>query len=234
MDNVDNSQPTEAKQQILGVFAKQPIPGQVKTRLCPPLSAGQAAQVYTASLLETVMRLRSDEDYHLAICYVGERRWFQEKFPDILLFEQQGDGLGARMADRLSDWLQSGYERAVLIGSDTPDLPQQRIAQAFAALRQVDVVHGPAIDGGYYLVGESAHQPQLFSQISWSTSRVLKQTLHQAQQLGISCACLEPWDDLDDYAALLHLLQRSPLSQTAAQIRTVLKCLSDTCRSTLT
>ncbi len=234
MDKVDNSPLTATKNQILGIFAKQPLPGQVKTRLCPPLSAVQAAQVYTASLVETIKRLRSDDDYHLAICYSGERRWFQENFPDILLFEQQGEDLGIRMAQRLCDWLTSGYERAVLIGSDAPDLPRQRIDQAFDALRQVDVVHGPAGDGGYYLVGESVHHPQLFSQISWSTSRVLQQTLNRAQQLGIPCASLEPWDDLDDYADLLQLLQRSPQSQTAGQIRTVLKRLPDTCQAPLT
>lgn len=225
MEKVDKPSISPAKNQILGVFAKQPVPGKVKTRLSPPLSALEAANLYQVALTETLRRLRyhsKQPEYELVICYCGERRWFEDAFPDIPLVLQQGENLGERMGTCLDAWLQNGYERAMLIGSDTPDLPLDYINQAFSALEQAELVIGPATDGGYYLIGERVHQPQLFSQITWSTDAVLKQTLAKAQQANVRHHLLPEWDDLDDLPALQRLLKRSPLSDTAAQAQAVL------------
>lgn len=228
VDNLNNSRSKNpVNKQILGIFAKQPLPGQVKTRLCPPLSAAAAANLYLISLQETVARMKSVTDCDLALCYRGEERWFAETFPGITLVPQRGADLGARMAERLSAWLVSGYDAVVLIGSDAPDLPCERIEQAFAALTAADLVHGPAVDGGYYLVGESTHRPELYSRIAWSTGKVLEQTLKKAAQLGLRSVLLEEWDDLDNLPALLRLLQRSPDSRTAVHISALLAALQD-------
>ncbi len=132
------------------------------------------------------------------------------------------------MARCLSDWLATGYDAALLIGSDAPDLPLERIEQAFNALEDADLVHGPAVDGGYYLVGEATHHALLFDGISWSTGKVLEQTLAKAVQLGVHSVLLEPWDDLDDLPALLRLMTRTPHSPTAIHIKKVLRhsCVS--------
>ncbi|MFO7766215.1 MAG: TIGR04282 family arsenosugar biosynthesis glycosyltransferase [Pelovirga sp.] len=223
MEKVENSPLGLKKKRILGIFAKEPVPGRVKTRLSPPLSAVQAADIYLASLRETVQRMQTLTDCDLAICYSGDRDWFAETFPGLALEPQYGDDLGARMAHSLSRWLAAGYDAAVLIGSDAPDLPTERIEQAFSALEGADLVHGPAVDGGYYLVGESSHYDQLFSGIAWSTGSVLEQTLATATTLGLSSVLLQPWEDLDDLPALLRLVDRSPHSVTAKQVGTVLK-----------
>jgi len=234
VEKVDKWRSDTTKNRILGIFAKQPLPGMVKTRLCPPLTPEQAADLYRVSLQETVTRMGSLSGCDLAICYSGDKDWFATTFPGVMLIPQCGRDLGERLASCLSDWLAAGYEAALLIGSDAPDLPLERIEQAFSALEDADLVLGPAIDGGYYLVGEASQHPQLFQQISWSTGKVLEQTLAKASQLGLSSVLLEPWDDLDDLPALLRLVARTPHSPTTIHIKKVLKHSHDTVVNNLT
>ncbi len=234
VDKVDNSNSDPTKNRILGIFAKQPVPGRVKTRLCPPLTPEQAADLYQVCLQETVTRMKSLVGCELAICYSGDKDWFAATFPDVVLVPQRGRDLGERMARSLSAWLAAGYKAALLIGSDAPDLPLERIEQAFNALKDADVVHGPAFDGGFYLVGETSHHPQLFQEISWSTGKVLEQTLVKATQLGLRSVLLEPWDDIDDLPALLRLMTRTPHSSTAIHITRVLNHSPDTVIDNLT
>ncbi|MBD1399920.1 TIGR04282 family arsenosugar biosynthesis glycosyltransferase [Pelovirga terrestris] len=234
VEKVDKWCPGPTKNRILGIFAKQPVPGRVKTRLCPPLTPEQAADLYQVCLQETVTRMQSLVGCELAICYSGDKDWFAATFPGITLVPQRGSDLGARLAQCLSDWLTAGYGAAVLIGSDAPDLPLERIEQAFSALETADLVHGPALDGGYYLVGETTHHAQLFQNISWSTDEVLAQSLAKATQLGLRSVLLEPWDDLDDLPALLRLVTRTPHSSTAIHITRVLNHSPDTVIDSLT
>lgn len=219
VDSVDNLRRSRCHSAVLAVFAKQPVPGRVKTRLCPPLSHGEAAQFYEASLREVFSRLKHLGDCDLLICYAGDRTWFADNFPGIGLFAQRGEDLGARMEAGLGELFAAGYQRAVLIGSDLPDLPLKEIRQAFELLDDVDVVYGPARDGGYYLVGESTHCPDLFQNIPWSTDVVLEESLKKAATVGIFTARLPVYEDLDDIAALRNLLERSPCSSTAAFVR---------------
>ena len=220
MDDVDILRQNQGKKALLAVFAKQPLPGQVKTRLCPPLSMAEAAAVYEQSLTEIVSRIESLRHcFDLAICYAGARDWFAETFPGLQLVAQQGADLGQRMEHALRGFFAVGYERAVLIGSDTPDLPLSLLEQTLELLDEVEVVYGPARDGGYYLIGESHHYPQLFSEIPWSTAAVLQESLKRARAVGIFTARLPVLEDLDDLAALRSLLKRSPASRTALYLQ---------------
>jgi rSAM/selenodomain-associated transferase 1 len=234
VEKVDKCGSGTTKNRILGVFAKQPLPGMVKTRLCPPLTQEQAADLYRVCLQETVTRMQSLVGCELAICYSGDKDWFANTFPGVRLVPQCGRDLGERMARSLSDWLAAGYQAALLIGSDAPDLPLERIEQAFSALENADLVHGPALDGGFYLVGETIHHQQLFQEIPWSTAEVLEQTLVKAAQLGLRSVLLEAWDDLDDLPALLRLVARTPQSSTAIHITRVLNHSPDTVIDNLT
>lgn len=220
MDTVDNKTQKSEKTAILGIFAKQPVPGQCKTRLCPPLSLAEAARFYACCLRETVARVQSDcGGYDLAICYAGERSWFEREFPGVKLIPQQGDDLGARMATALDNFLQQGYRRAALIGSDSPDLPLSLVEQAFDALQRATVVLVPAADGGYLLIGESRHQPLLFRDIEWSTAQVFSTTWQRIEQQSIAAVRLDSWEDLDDLPSLQRFLLRSPQTATAAYLR---------------
>lgn len=219
VDNVDNLRSRRVHSEVLAVFAKQPVAGQVKTRLCPPLAYHEAAAFYEHALREVLDRVSTLSHCDLVICYAGERSWFAEQFPAFRLLSQGGADLGERMEQALAGLFDAGYRRAVLIGSDLPDLPLKEIHQAFALLQDVDVVYGPARDGGYYLVGESTHCPALFQDIPWSTEVVLTESLRRAATVGMFTARLPVYEDLDDMAAVTNFLERSPLSPTAVFLR---------------
>ncbi len=204
----------------LGIFAKEPLPGRVKTRLCPPLSADEAAALYRVSLEETVAFCTSGP-WKTVLFYEGDRAFFAEAFPRLPLHPQCGHDLGERMAEALTSLLRE-FECAVLIGSDTPDLPLRILHDAFDALARHDAVVAPATDGGYVLVGERMHNPTLFQDIPWSTADVLQRTRESARHSAVSLAEITPWDDLDDGASLQRLIERSPCCRTAQFAREIL------------
>ncbi len=201
----------------LGIFAKEPCPGLVKTRLCPPLAPREAAALYQTCLAETIAAM-SGKHWRTTVFYAGSRAYFRQNFPGLPLVPQASGPLGRRMDLALRHLLNEG-ERAVLIGSDSPDLPPHLVEEAFSQLRQAHLVIGPARDGGYFLIGERHHHPQLFVNIPWSTAEVLPITRRRAFDLGIRTAELPVWEDLDDLAALRRLVQRSPACRTASFVR---------------
>ena len=119
MDKVDNSANRhifDHSGAVIGLFAKQPVPGQVKTRLTPPLTAEQACQLYRTALQESFSRLLNTAAA-IAICYAGERSWFQATFPGVPLFAQQGEGLGARMRNAVADLFAAAGGPVLLAGA---------------------------------------------------------------------------------------------------------------------
>lgn len=221
METVDNPRTianlapwTKGMKADLGVFAKEPVAGRVKTRLCPPLSAAEAAGFYRVCLEETVATM-GGAGFDLVLFYDGADDYFHRAFPGLRCIPQGAGDLGERMERALRALLASGSGAAALIGSDTPDLPAALVAEAFTALRQADVVVAPARDGGYVLVGERRHVPELFRDIPWSTAGVLAATRRRAAELKVDCREVGGWEDVDDLPSLQRLLLRSPGSTAA-------------------
>lgn len=210
----------KARPGTLGIFAKEPRAGSVKTRLCPPLSFAEAAEVHHLSLEQTVTTLAPLQP---VIFYSGDRAYFQENFPGIPLLSQGEGDLGTRMAQAFRTLHARSGERALLVGSDAPDLPRQLISDAYAAMDSAAVVTIPAADGGYVLIGERGHHPPLFRDVAWSTAAVLEQTraICMAQQLPY--AEIGSWEDVDDAAALLRLTQRAPVLAVSAYAAGILR-----------
>jgi uncharacterized protein len=117
--------------------------------------------------------------------------------------QPEGD-LGDRMASVFKSVLSKGYRAAVIVGTDCPDLNTTLLAQSFSALAQNDLVLGPAIDGGYYLIGLPREAPELFAEIAWSTGEVLEQTLAIAQRLNLTPFLLPCLTDIDVPQDLEH------------------------------
>lgn len=203
----------------LGIFAKEPVPGKVKTRLCPPLTPQEAAGLYRECLNETVCRMAAGP-WRTTLFFAGNRDYFEKDFPTTPLKPQGGGDLGVRMAKALT-YLLDVHDRAVLIGSDSPDLPFDIVASAFAVLADHDAVIAPAADGGYVLIGERRHHPELFRDIPWSTPQVLSTTRERVRRLGIRLQEVEGWDDIDDIPSLHRLIERSPDSMTARFARRI-------------
>jgi glycosyltransferase A (GT-A) superfamily protein (DUF2064 family) len=103
-----------------------------------------------------------------------------------------------------------GASRAVLIGSDFPDLPGEVIAEALVGLQENDAVIGPAVDGGYYLIGfrNDTFRPDVFQDIRWSTDSVFRETLERFAGTGSRVHCLRQWQDVDTVDDLRSLQQR--------------------------
>ena len=203
---------------VLAVFAKQPLAGKVKTRLCPPLSDTEAARLYQVSLAETVSALW-DCPLRMVLVYAGERDWFERAFPEVLLVPQAEGGLGERLQTAADQLFTAGSGPVLFIGSDSPDLPCALITTAVDRLQQFDVVTVPCLDGGYALVGMNRFCPAIFDDIPWSTADVVAATRRQAELAGLAYHELDPWDDLDDLASLRRLAERSPESATARYVQ---------------
>ncbi len=215
-----------APTQLLGIFAKEPLAGQVKTRLCPPLQPAEAAELYEVALRETVERF-SASTVPVVLFYAGSAEYFQKNFPGLPLWPQADGDLGQRMTEALALLLATGCQAAGLIGSDSPDLPLAQVEAAFSALAEHDVVTVPAADGGYVLIGSSRPCPDVFQGIAWSSEVVSTQTRQRAEQNAISFCEVGGWNDIDDQASLLALVKRTPDSATAHHIREKLQyCLS--------
>ncbi len=218
VEKVDNLLASRVFDAVVGLFAKAPVVGQVKTRLCPPLQADEAARLYRVALDETIRRF-SGAAFDLVICYAGAEDYFATVYAGLPRRPQRGADLGERMDEALRGFFASGYRKAVLIGSDSPDLPLTHIDQAFAALDQEEVVLAPAEDGGYVLIGESRHHPELFCEMPWSGENLMTRTVERLGSRNTAWRELPAWEDMDDCAALRRLLVRSPRSRTAGYVR---------------
>ncbi len=104
-----------------------------------------------------------------------------------------------------------GYSQVLIVGTDVPTLPLDHYKQALALLETNDLVVGPALDGGYYLIGLKRLVPDLFVGIPWSTEKVLETTQGNATTLGLKTALLPPWRDVDTIADLQALIESSAL-----------------------
>ena len=182
------------------VFAKDPKPGKVKTRLFSRFSPEDAAGLYRAFILDTLKKALSvSADCHL-LCYApadAEASMRGIAGQGWILTPQSEADLGVRMATSLRHSLNSGAERVILIGTDIPSLPSNNLTQAFDALKDNDVVLGPSTDGGYYLIGVKADHPGLFKDIEWTTSTVFASTTRRIQRAGLRLALVPPWYDVD-------------------------------------
>jgi uncharacterized protein len=186
----------------LAIFAKTPLPGLVKTRLTPPLSPEEAADLYRCMLLDTIARVDSLA-YDTFIFYDGDEQFFREAAPELGLFPQDGEDLGLRLERAFSTLISLGYRTRVVIGTDAPDLPLPFIEEAFRNMAAgSDVVFGPAEDGGYYLVALGGDYGKLFHEIPWSSAQVLERSLERVSDAGLTATLLPAWYDVDSFEDL--------------------------------
>jgi rSAM/selenodomain-associated transferase 1 len=191
----------------LGVFAKQPTAGRVKTRLAAATSPAWAAEVAEAFLRDLLDQLAGVPARRVVVFDPPDAApFFRGIAADRYAVAPQGEGdLGQRLGRFCNDTLAAGAGGVVVVGTDSPTMPRQFILEALNAMNAADVVLGPATDGGYYLLGCRAWFPELFTDIAWSSSRVLGQTVAKVRGLSLRLHLLPPWydvDTLDDWHTL--------------------------------
>ena len=196
----------------LAVMTKAPRAGYVKTRLIPPLTPEQAAQLNICFLRDTGAAIQKASGSSAigvgAYTPVGSESAYIGVLPqEFKLLPQRGDGFGERLAFAAEDLFRCGFGSVCLIDSDSPTIPAHAYAQAVTLLSQPDdrVVLGPSDDGGYYLIGLKNNHPKLFEGIDWSTERVFDQTRMRAKELDLEIALLPNGYDVDDRASLNRL-----------------------------
>ncbi len=218
------------------VFVKNPIPGEVKTRLTPHLSPEQAASLYQAFLVDWCNALSTISTAHCVIAYTPPEGLDALQTligKDSVYIPQMGASLGERLIAAARWAHDQGYAKFLFVGSDSPTLPIQYVERALDLLESRDVVIGPSVDGGYYLIGfakygASLSIPTIFEGIAWSTEVVFRQTLGKIQTVNARLGLLPPWYDVDTPAGLQllrdHLLgldlaeESSPAPQTYSKL----------------
>lgn len=192
----------------LGVFAKVPEKAKVKTRLVPPLSEEAALELSQALFEDTLGRLSKLKKISGTLFFSGDEMCSIEPFlpRGYELVPQKGDSLGARLQNAFRHLLEEEGSYAVIIGTDSPDLPLKYIKRAFYKLKHKDAVLGPSADGGYYLIGLKKLHEELFHGISWGERTVLRETLDIIAKSRLSISILPMWYDVDD-ASSLELLR---------------------------
>ncbi len=196
--------PKSASPEAVALFAKVPAPGNVKTRLQPPLGPASAASLHLAFASDTwtmmqqlapaTLYLYSDAESEIYSAWAGEQARLQ-----------RGDDLGARMLACFADLQEAGHERILIVGSDVPSLPLEYLLSGFAKLHDHDAVLGPTADGGYYAVGCRAPHPAMFDGVTWSSSHTREQTEVAFQRLGYGVDLLPVWYDVDTSEDLQRL-----------------------------
>jgi len=174
------------------------VAGEVKTRLLSEMSGEEARDLYSAFVTDLTARLAT-AGYRPTVFVAGEpaatpSSLFDPKWPVV---PQVGGPLGHRLAVAFEHLLRVPGDRAIIIGTDSPDVPLAYLKRAFQRLKHRDVVLGPAMDGGYYLVGLRAPAAAIFANIAWGTSKVFVQTLDAIERERLSLALAGPWYDVD-------------------------------------
>lgn len=210
------------------IFLKYPEKGKVKTRLSEIIGEQLTLEIYIRFIEDLFLKAKSiaSNDVYVFYSYSDKINknsfFFSESF---LYKEQSGFDLGLKMYNSFKYVFKQNYEQAVLIGSDSPDMPDKLINDAYSILAENDLVLGPSFDGGYYLIGlnkRSLHK-DLFVNIKWSTDSVLSDTLNIANKLNLNHCLLDKWFDVDTVDDLIHFKKRNAAK---VQLKTI-KFLSD-------
>ena len=185
--------------------------GTSKTRLCPPLTPDEAASLHGSLILDAMEQAQGLVGTTL---YVAGAPDVDHPFFKVLegrygarLLAQEGEDLGARMSGAMAKAFSLGHQRVILIGTDLPNLTRRHLSQAVNDIGSHDLVLGPTLDGGYYLIALSRPAPELFHGLAWSTNSVLEETKKKAASLGLSVGLLSSLRDLDEIEDLKAFIQ---------------------------
>jgi rSAM/selenodomain-associated transferase 1 len=221
-----NATPFEPTDRII-LFLKSFRAGHAKTRLADRLGDRGALEIYSALVADLLAKLKPLRD--LVVPYFDRLPDSKDQHPAVssllsrgLLKVQRGEDLGQRMSRAFEEVFAEGAERAVLIGSDIPQIDADLLGEYFSALRRFPVVLGPAADGGYYLIGfqRKRFDAAVFRGIEWSTEGVLRQSLQKVRSLDLPCWIGAELLDIDTIEDLESLVSGDLLTGSLAEFLT--------------
>lgn len=185
------------------IFVKNLIDGKIKTRLAATMGNAAAMDIYKQLLEKTLQTVKGFETDRIVFYsdFIADDTWEDTLFKKQL---QVGDSLGMRMYNAFESSFAKGYQKLVIIGTDCPGINETILDEAFAKLGEHDIVIGPAMDGGYYLLGMKREFPYLFQNISWSSDVVLEQTIALCKKNQLTYFLLPQLSDIDEEKDLKH------------------------------
>ncbi len=226
------------KEECLCIFTRYPEPGKTKTRLIPaigPEGAASLQQMMTTRLLVAAAHIKEKQGIRLEVRFEGgDRKRMKEAFGEAFVYRPQGNGdLGSRMRRCVRDNINSLSKRIVIVGSDVPGINARILSKAFKELQDNDLVIGPAVDGGYYLIGLKRDVPELFKDILWGKDDVFSKTVDIANGLGLTVYTLPTLADIDRFEDLVVLEQswgREMVSKTIGRVSVIIPTLNEASR----
>lgn len=214
------------------LFTRYPVAGQTKTRLLSVLTPQEAALLHRSIaevVVQNILLLQQEVRLEAEVRFTNShpeqmKTWLGNNFT----YKDQGGGdLGTRLASGFRDSFQGGDRKVIAIGSDCPYLTPGDLQSALNLLDSYDCVIGPALDGGYYLIGLRSFQPALFSNISWGSADVFQQTITNMKQLGLTWAELRPLADIDRPADLALWLQYQLKTPDLPRVSVIIPTLNE-------
>jgi rSAM/selenodomain-associated transferase 1 len=207
----------------VAIMAKASVAGTVKTRLVPPLTYEEAAELNTCCLRDIAANIVAAAAWvpiqgFAAYHPPGSERFFGDLLPDdFRLLPPKQPTIGRSLFHAAQDLFAAGYPSVCLVNADSPTLPTEVLVEGVRRLHEPGdrIVLGPAADGGYYLIGLKRFHRRLFEEIDWSTERVYRQTLVHAGEIGVPVASLPQWYDVDDDETLEMLAREIRLGSAA-------------------
>ena len=189
------------------IFTRVPLPGQTKTRLMPFLSGEECAHLHTCFIRDAYEKAKQvnadifvfytpEEEKERLLCVLRE---------EAVCIPQQGEDLGMRMKTAIDHVLKMGYQKAILIGTDIPQIRVETFQEAFSALDEHDIVIHPTYDGGYYLIGMTREQDSIWKVRRYGSNTVIQDTLQHMQEANLTVALGEKYYDIDDKYDLKQL-----------------------------
>ena len=201
---------------LIVLFARSPVPGHVKTRLLPAITPEQAAELHIAFVNDMVARFRNLESCGFELHTDNKTDAFFS--PGVSRKLQIPGDLGLKMVHALDTALRSGYQRAVVLGSDAPTLPASHVSRLLRS--QADIALGPTTDGGFYAISARRVHPAMFEGVPWSRSDTLERTAEAIGRSGLSLELGPSWFDIDqpeDLAALHNDADLPPFTAACLQ-----------------
>jgi rSAM/selenodomain-associated transferase 1 len=206
---VEDSLQKKKHETALLLFVKYPEKGKVKKRISVDIDETVVLKLYTNFVEDLLLQLQKIPAT-IIICFYPEtyltlfQQWLSPKY---LYLAQQGKNLGERMKHCFQNTFAQGFEKVIVIGSDSPDLPLSFYNKAIDKLDSYDAIIGPCTDGGYYLYGckKNTFISEMFSDIPWSTSKVFEKTMNVLIMKKLNIYQLPIWNDVDTYDDLVEL-----------------------------
>jgi hypothetical protein len=186
---------------VVIVFLRAPEKGRVKTRLAREVGEKKALALYKAFVQTTLLAVeRSGLDHRICFFPIDKQALVEDWLgPDHAYMPQRGNNLGQRMGNALAAVFNQGVPKAILVGTDIPDINAHHLLEAMGLLDQKQVVIGPSLDGGYWLIGfqQEGFCPDLFYQVDWGTQTVFSTTLEKCKAAKLSLGLLPALQDID-------------------------------------